>query len=116
MQPKKRLLDVVRDKIRFKHYSYATESSYVSWIKRYILYHDKRHPLEMGKSEIEAFLTFLAVEKNVSPSTQNQAFMVRELNKEKILALLICNYHDSYKCFFSILFSASSCKARKRGR
>ena len=74
MQPKKRLLDVVRDKIRFKHYSYATESSYVSWIKRYILYHDKRHPLEMGKSEIEAFLTFLAVEKNVSPSTQNQAF------------------------------------------
>jgi len=74
MGQKKRLLDVVRDKIRFKHYSYATESSYVSWIKRYIIYHDKKHPIEMGKVEIEAFLTFLAVEKKVSPSTQNQAF------------------------------------------
>ena len=74
MQPKKRLLDVVRDKIRVKHYSYATESSYVSWIKRYIIYQDKKHPIEMGKSEIEEFLTYLAVDKKVSPSTQNQAF------------------------------------------
>ncbi len=74
MGEKKRLLDVVRDKIRVKHYSYATESSYVSWIKRYIIYHDKRHPIEMGKAEIEDFLTYLAVEKKVSPATQNQAF------------------------------------------
>ncbi len=74
MGEKKRLLDVVRDKIRLKHYSYATESSYVSWIKRYILYHDKRHPIEMGKPEIEDFLTYLAVDKKVSPTTQNQAF------------------------------------------
>ncbi len=71
---KKKLLDIVREKIRFKHYSYATESSYVSWIKRYILYHDKKHPIEMGKPEIEAFLTHLAVHKRVSPTTQNQAF------------------------------------------
>ncbi len=74
MGKKKRLLDVVRDKIRVKHYSYATESSYVSWIKRYIIYHDKRHPIEMGKVEIEDFLTYLAAEKKVSPATQNQAF------------------------------------------
>ena len=74
MGKKKRLLDIVREKIRVKHYSYATESSYVSWIKRYIIYHDKRHPIEMGKAEIEDFLTYLAVEKKVSPATQNQAF------------------------------------------
>ncbi len=74
MSEKKKLLDVVRDKIRFKHYSYATEKGYVSWIKRYIIFHDKKHPIEMGKIEIEAFLTHLAVDKKVSPSTQNQAF------------------------------------------
>jgi len=71
---KKKLLDLVRDKIRFKHYSYQTERSYVAWCKQYILFHNKRHPLEMGKAEIEQFLTHLAVNKNVSPSTQNQAF------------------------------------------
>jgi hypothetical protein len=53
------LLDQVRDRIRLKHYSYRTEKSYISWIKRYILFHDKRHPLEMGRPEIDAFLTHL---------------------------------------------------------
>lgn len=71
---KKKLLDVVRDKIRVKHYSYQTEKSYTSWIKQYIFYHDKKHPIEMGKPEIEQFLTHLAVDKRVSPTTQNQAF------------------------------------------
>ena len=74
MEKKKKLLDVVRDKIRFKHYSMKTEQSYVGWIKRYILFHNKRHPKEMGKIEIEQFLTWLAVEQKVSPTTQNQAF------------------------------------------
>lgn len=74
MQVKRKLLDVVRDKIRFKHYSMSTEKTYVYWIKHYIFYHDKRHPKEMGKQEIEAFLTYLAVERKVSPTTQNQAF------------------------------------------
>ena len=59
MQKKKKLLDVVRDKIRFKHYSIKTEQSYVGWIKRYIFFHNKRHPIEMGKAEIEQFLTWL---------------------------------------------------------
>ncbi len=74
MSQKKKLLDVVRDKIRIKHYSYATEKGYVSWIKRYILFHNKKHPVQMGKMEIEEFLTYLATKKKVSPSTQNQAF------------------------------------------
>ncbi len=56
----KKLLDVVRDKIRAKHYSLATEKSYLAWIRRYIYISHKRHPREMGKSEIEAFLTALA--------------------------------------------------------
>jgi hypothetical protein len=55
-QPKK-LLDQVRDAIRVKHYSIRTEEAYVGWIRRYILFHDKRHPREMGAPEIAAFLT-----------------------------------------------------------
>jgi hypothetical protein len=63
-QPKPRkLLDHVRDTLRVKHYSIRTEKTYVSWIRRYILFHDKRHPNDMGAREIEAFLTHLAVEK-----------------------------------------------------
>lgn len=71
---KKKLLDVVRDKIRFKHYSISTEKTYIFWVKHYIFFHQKRHPLDLGKKEIEDFLTFLAVTKKVSPTTQNQAF------------------------------------------
>lgn len=74
MKVKKKLLDIVRDKIRFKHYSIKTEKSYVGWIKHYIFFHNKKHPIEMAKPEIEAFLTFPAVERKVSPATQNQAF------------------------------------------
>ena len=72
MQKKKKLLDIVRDKIRFKHYSYSTEKTYVHWIKHYIFFHNKKHPVEMGKEEIESFLTFLATKKRVSPTTQNK--------------------------------------------
>ncbi|NJN03838.1 MAG: integron integrase, partial [Leptolyngbyaceae cyanobacterium RM1_1_2] len=66
--------DQVRDAIRLKHYSYRTEQSYVGWIRRYILFHNKQHPKDMGGAEVEAFLTHLAVEGRVSASTQNQAF------------------------------------------
>lgn len=68
-----RLLDQLRDRIRLKHYSLRTEQAYLQWVKRYILFHGKRHPIEMGKVEIEAFLSSLAVERNVSASTQTQA-------------------------------------------
>ncbi len=73
-QPPKKLLDRVREAIRLKHYSYRTEKTYVQWIRRYILFHNKRHPSEMNVPEIEAFLTHLAVEGKVAASTQNQAF------------------------------------------
>ncbi len=68
-----KLLDQVRDKIRLKHYSIRTEQTYVDWIKRFVLFHNKRHPAEMGAAEVEAFLTYLAVEGKVAASTQNQA-------------------------------------------
>ena len=71
--PKPRLLDQVRERCRVKHYSIRTETRYCDWIRRFILFHAKRHPSEMGKPEIETFLTDLAVRGNVSASTQNQA-------------------------------------------
>lgn len=71
-QPPK-LLDRVRERIRYKHYSLRTEESYVQWIRRFVFFHGKRHPSEMGAPEVEAFLTSLAVEGNVAASTQNQA-------------------------------------------
>jgi len=79
-----KLLDQVRGKIRVKHYSIRTEMQYVQWIKRFILFHDKRHPQDMDAVEVEAFLTHLAVEGSVSASTQNQAlsallFLYREV-------------------------------------
>ncbi len=71
--PKPRLLDEVRNRIRAKHYSRRTEQSYTHWIKRFILFHGKRHPNDMGAKEVEAFLSSLAVDRNVSASTQRQA-------------------------------------------
>jgi len=83
----KKLLDRVRDAIRVKHYSIRTEQAYVNWIKRYIYFHNVRHPAEMGAAEVEAFLTHLAVNENVAASTQNQAlsallFLYREVLKK----------------------------------
>jgi integron integrase len=69
----KKLLDQLRDAIRLKHYSIRTEEAYVSWARRYILFHNRRHPKDMGSQEIEAFLTHLAVDQKVAASTQNQA-------------------------------------------
>ena len=68
-----RLLDQVRDEIRRKHMSRATEKAYVQWVKRFILFHGKKHPNGMGVKEVENYLSHLAVERNVAASTQNQA-------------------------------------------
>ncbi len=68
-----KLLDQVRAKCRLRHFSMSTEKSYVDWVRRYILFHNKRHPAEMGVKEIELFLTDMAVVRKVSASTQNQA-------------------------------------------
>jgi integron integrase len=81
-----RLLDQVRDAIRLRHYSHRTEQAYVYWIRRYILFHKKRHPAEMGESEITAYLSYLASTKNVAAATQNQAlsailFLYKEVLK-----------------------------------
>ena len=71
---KPKLLEQMRGKLRLKHYSIRTEHSYLDWVKRFILFHEKRHPVEMGEVEVEAFLTHLAVDGKVSASTQNQAY------------------------------------------
>ncbi len=68
-----KLLDQVRDAVRTLHYSIRTEQAYVNWIRQFILFHNKRHPRDMGEDEIQSFLTYLAARRNVSASTQNQA-------------------------------------------
>ena len=83
------LLDQVRNNLRVKHYAIRTEEQYLHWIKRYILFHGKRHPKDMGAAHIEAFLTNLAVAGKVSASTQNQAksallFMYREVFEQTV--------------------------------
>lgn len=87
--PPKNLLDRVRQSIRLKNYSIRTEQAYVSWVRRFILFHDKRHPRQMGSAEVERFLSHLAVDRNVAASTQNQAlsallFLYREVLKKEL--------------------------------
>ena len=81
---KAKLLDRVRDAIRVRHYSYRTEQQYVAWTRRFILFHGKRHPADLGGAEVEAFLSHLATERNVAAATQAQAlaallFLYREV-------------------------------------
>src|SRR5215472_10008785 len=87
--PKPKLLDQVRQAIRMRHYSPKTEESYIHWIKRFIFFHNNRHPAEMGEKEIAQFLSSLASELDVSASTQNQAlnailFLYREVLRKEI--------------------------------
>ncbi|HUF07773.1 MAG TPA: integron integrase [Rhodothermales bacterium] len=84
-----RLLDRVRDEIRVRHYSRRTEDAYVHWIRRYILYHGKKHPSAMGGDEVNRFLSYLASERDVAASTQNQAlaailFLYRHVLDERL--------------------------------
>lgn len=80
-----RLMDQVRETLRFYHYAYNTEKSYVEWILKFIRFHGKKHPREMGKLEIERFLSHLAVNRNVAASTQNQAFNAIMFLYKKVL-------------------------------
>jgi integron integrase len=82
-----KLLDQVRNRLRVMHRAIGTEKQYVSWIRRYIIFHDKRHPREMGKKEIEQFLTHLAVNGNVAASTQNQALAALLFLYKEVLEL-----------------------------
>lgn len=99
----RKLLDQVRDRVRTKHYSIRTEEAYVGWIRRFILFHNKRHPSEMGKREVESFLTHLAVNANVSASTQSQA-----------LSALLFLYRDVLEMPFPQLEDVTRAKAPQR--
>ncbi|MBI3607647.1 MAG: integron integrase [Nitrospirae bacterium] len=86
---KPRLLDRLRDAIRVRHYSIRTEQAYLQWVRRFIFFHNKRHPDEMGRPEVEAFLTHLAVEGRVAAATQNQAlnaivFLYKQVLKREV--------------------------------
>jgi hypothetical protein len=102
MEPKAKLLDYMRNVMRLKHMSLRTEEVYVSWVKRFILFHDKRHPAEMGADEIRAFLTHLAVQGQVAAATQNGAlnalvFLYRQVLKQPFYPTDI--YSDSRSLF-----------------
>ena len=89
---KPKLLDQVRDVIRRKHFSIRTEQAYTDWIRRFILYHKKRHPREMAETEVTEFLTHLARDRSVAASTQNQAlsailFLYREYSSRRSVGL-----------------------------
>ncbi len=96
-RPPAKLLDRVRYRIRVMGYSIRTEQSYVSWIRRFILFHNKRHPQDMGKGEIEAYLTHLAVTRHVAPSTQNQAFNALLFLYRKVLEIEFPENINAYR-------------------
>jgi len=98
-----RLLDQVRELIRIRHYSIRTEQAYVQWIKRFILFHNKRHPLEMGADEVTAFLSHLAVKCNLAASTQNQA-----------LNAILFLYRDVLRCALPWLDGVQRAKKPQR--
>ena len=87
MEARPRLLDQVRNQLRTLHYSYRTEQQYLFWVRRFILFHGKRHPAEMAAAEVEAFLTHLAVDRQVSASTQNQALAALLFLYQKVLRI-----------------------------
>ncbi|MFQ5924057.1 MAG: integron integrase [Anaerolineales bacterium] len=99
-----RLLDLTKDTLRRKHYSRRTETSYLRWIRQYILFHGKKHPRSMGAKELERFLTYLAVERKVAASTQNQA----------LSAILFLYRHVFHDTSLDLTVNAVRAKRRKR--
>jgi hypothetical protein len=87
MEARPLLLDQVRNQLRTLHYSYRTEQPYLFWVRRFILFHGKRHPAEMAAAEIEAFPTYLMVDRQVSASTQNQALAALRFLYQKVLRI-----------------------------
>jgi site-specific recombinase XerD len=84
---KKKLLDQAREVLRRNNYAYRTEQAYLSWIKRYVYFHNLQHPQDLSELDIEAFLTHLAVERQVAPSTQNQALAALQFLYQQVLHL-----------------------------
>ena len=89
-----KLLDQVRSVIRTMHYSYKTEQAYTDWIRRYICFHHKRHPKDMGAKEISTFLTHLAVKENVAASTQNQALCAIVFLYKHVLNIELADFNN----------------------
>jgi len=87
-----KFLDHVREVIRTKHFRYSTEKTYINWIYRFIIFHNKRHPEEMGGEEISQFLTYLAVERKVSASTQNQALNALVFLYKRVLRIPVDSF------------------------
>jgi Phage integrase, N-terminal SAM-like domain len=103
----------VQDVIRLKHYSYQIEKTYIYWIRRYILFHNKRHPKDMGSKEIEEFLTHLAVNENVAASkhTALPAAMIGERQGEKLDCIIAGSaVTKDFMLFFFGVFSQHSDK------
>ena len=90
----RKLLDHVRDVLRVNHYSVRTEEAYVGWIRRYILYHNKKHPREMGALEVELYLTHLAVGEKVSTNTQKQALNALVFLYHRVLQKPLGQFRD----------------------
>lgn len=82
-----RLVDQVRERARYLHYSFATEKVYLYWVRFFIRWHGLRHPRDMGKAEVEAFLTMIATERKVSSSTHNQALSALLFLYREVLAI-----------------------------
>ena len=100
MESKPQLLDRVRLVLRLRHMSYRTEIAYLSWIKRFILFHQKRHPKDMGAPEIRAFLAHLALHEQVAASTQNGAlnallFLYRHVLKNRFQTWTMWNARNA---------------------
>lgn len=85
MPQKSLFLEKVRQLLRVQHYAFRTEQVYIAWIRRFILFHNKRHPSKMGEQEVDAFLTHLAVNRHVSPATQGQALNALVFLYSKVL-------------------------------
>jgi integron integrase len=92
--PKARLLDQVREVIRFKHYSLRTEQTYIQWIRRFIFFHQKRHPRDMGTAEVRDFLTDLAVRHRVAASTQNVALNALVFLYQEVLGISLGEFGE----------------------
>ena len=88
------LLDQVHDVMRKKHYSIRTEQAYVEWIRRFVLFHNKRHPKYMGEKEISEYLSYLATDQKVAASTQNQALNAIVFLYKHVLRIEPGNFGD----------------------
>jgi len=109
---KPKLLDQVRDVLRRKHYSFRTEQVYLDWIRRFILFHSKRHPNDMAEREVTEFLTHLARERKVAASTQNQAlsallFLYKEVLQREIGWLdQVDHLHGTHRLMAGLLYGS----------